>query len=62
MIVGEFIGSEHGLGRIIVEAQGRGGSTDMVVALLVLMVAGIALAAAVRRAQRYLLRWQPHSH
>lgn len=60
VIVGEFIGAERGLGRIIVEAQGRGDSTDMMLAMLVLMVVGIALAAIVRRVQNHLLRWQPH--
>ena len=62
VIVGEFIGAEHGLGRIIVEAEGRGDSTDMMLAMLVLMVVGIILAAAVRRLQNYLLRWQPQRH
>ncbi len=62
VIVGEFIGAEHGLGRIIVEAQGRGDSIDMMLAMLVLMVVGIALATVVRRVQNYLLRWQPHAH
>jgi NitT/TauT family transport system permease protein len=62
VIVGEFIGAEHGLGRVIVEAEGRGDSTDMMLAMLVLMVVGIVLAALVRRVQAYLLRWQPHFH
>jgi NitT/TauT family transport system permease protein len=62
VIVGEFIGAEHGLGRLIVEAEGRGDSTDMMLAMLVLMVVGIALAAVVRRVQAWLLRWQPHFH
>jgi NitT/TauT family transport system permease protein len=60
VIVGEFIGAEHGLGRVIVEAEGRGDSTDMMLAMLVLMVVGIVLATVVQRVQRYLLRWQPH--
>ena len=60
VIVGEFIGAEQGLGRIIVEAEGRGDSTDMMLAMVVLMVVGIVLAAAVRQVQNYLLRWQPH--
>jgi NitT/TauT family transport system permease protein len=62
VIVGEFIGAEHGLGRIIVEAQGRGDSVDMMLAMMVLMVIGVVLAAVVRRVQNYLLRWQPHFH
>ncbi len=62
VIVGEFIGAEHGLGRVIVEAEGRGDSTDMMLAMIVLMVVGICLAALVSRVQAYLLRWQPHFH
>ena len=60
VIVGELIGAEHGLGRIIVEAEGRGDSTDMMLAMLVLMMVGIVLAAVVRRVQNHLLRWQTH--
>ena len=62
VIVGEFIGAEHGLGRVIVEAEGRGDSTDMMLAMIVLMIVGIVLAAVVRRVQDYLLRWQPRFH
>jgi NitT/TauT family transport system permease protein len=62
LIVGEFVGAEHGLGRVIVEAEGRRDSTDMMLALLVLMVVGTVLASVVRRVYRYLLRWQPHFH
>ncbi|HVX74730.1 MAG TPA: ABC transporter permease subunit, partial [Bradyrhizobium sp.] len=62
VIVGEFIGAEHGLGRVIVEAEGRGDSTDMMLAMIVLMIVGIILAAVVRRVQDYLLRWQPRFH
>jgi NitT/TauT family transport system permease protein len=62
VIVGEFIGAEHGLGRVIVEAEGRGDSTDMMLAMIVLMIVGIILATVVRRVQDYLLRWQPRFH
>jgi NitT/TauT family transport system permease protein len=60
VIVGEFIGAERGLGKLIVEAEARADSTDMMVALFVLMIVGIALAMAIRRLQSYLLRWQAH--
>jgi NitT/TauT family transport system permease protein len=62
VIVGEFIGAEHGLGRVIIEAEGRGDSTDMMLAMIVLMIVGIILAAMVRRVQDYLLRWQQRFH
>lgn len=60
VIVGEFIGAERGVGKIIVEAEARAQSADMMVALFVLMVVGVALALAIRRVQAYLLRWQAH--
>ncbi|MBV8169846.1 MAG: ABC transporter permease [Alphaproteobacteria bacterium] len=58
VIVGEFIGAEHGLGKLIVEAEARADSTDMMVAMFVLMVIGVLLALLIRRLQNYLLRWQ----
>ncbi len=60
VIVGEFIGAEHGLGKLIVEAEARADSTDMMVAMFVLMVIGVTLALLIRRLQNYLLRWQAH--
>jgi sulfonate transport system permease protein len=60
VIVGEFIGAERGVGKIIVEAEARAQAADMMVALLVLMVVGVALALSIRRVQTYLLRWQAH--
>jgi NitT/TauT family transport system permease protein len=60
VIVGEFIGTEAGLGKIIIEAEARSDSTNMMAALVVLMVVGALLAVIVRRVQAYCLRWQPH--
>lgn len=60
VIVGEFIGAERGLGKLIVEAEAKAEAADMMVAIFVLMVVGIALTAAIRRLQAYLLRWQAH--
>lgn len=59
VIVGEFIGSERGLGKLIIEAEARANAAEMMVAIFVMMIVGIALAFAVRRVQAYLLRWQP---
>jgi NitT/TauT family transport system permease protein len=58
VIVGEFIGSERGLGKIIIEAEAMLQPADMMVALLVLMAVGVILVALVRQIQRRLLRWQ----
>ena len=60
VIVGEFIGAERGLGKLIVEAEAKAESADMMVAIFVLMVVGVALSTAIRRLQSYLLRWQAH--
>jgi len=60
VIVGEFIGAEKGLGKIIIESEATLETADMMVALFVLMVVGVALAVGIRRLQAYLLRWQAH--
>jgi NitT/TauT family transport system permease protein len=59
VIVGEFIGAERGLGKLIIEAEARANASEMMVAIFVMMIVGILLAAIVRRIQTYLLRWQP---
>ncbi len=60
VIVGEFIGSERGLGKIIIEAEAQLQIADMMVALIVLMVIGVALVLVFRAIERRLLRWQRH--
>lgn len=59
VIVGEFIGAERGLGKLIIEAEARANAAEMMVAIFVMMIVGIVLAMIVRRIQAYLLRWQP---
>jgi NitT/TauT family transport system permease protein len=61
VIVGEFIGAERGIGRLIIESEARGEASGMMVAVIVLMLVGVVLSAAIRRLQRYLLRWQQHN-
>jgi NitT/TauT family transport system permease protein len=58
VIVGEFIGAEHGIGRLIIESEARGEASGMMVAVLILMVIGVILSALIWRLQAYLLRWQ----
>ena len=58
VIVGEFIGSEHGIGRLIIESEARGEAAGMMVAVVVLMIIGVILSAVIWRLQAYLLRWQ----
>jgi NitT/TauT family transport system permease protein len=61
VIVGEFIGAEKGIGRLIIESEARGEASGMMVAVTVLMLVGVVLAAGIRRLQSYLLRWQQHN-
>jgi len=61
VIVGEFIGAEKGIGRLIIESEARGEASGMMVAVTVLMLVGVVLAAVIRRLQAYLLRWQQHN-
>ncbi|MGI9332736.1 MAG: ABC transporter permease [Gammaproteobacteria bacterium] len=60
VIIGEFIGAQQGLGKIIIEAEATLETADMMVSLFVLMFVGVALALLIRRVQSYLLRWQSH--
>jgi NitT/TauT family transport system permease protein len=61
VIVGEFIGAERGIGRLIIESEARGEASGMMVAVIVLMLVGVILSAMIWRLQEYLLRWQrPH--
>jgi NitT/TauT family transport system permease protein len=61
VIVGEFIGAEKGIGRLIIESEARGEASGMMVAVIILMLVGVVLAAVIRRLQAYLLRWQQHN-
>jgi len=60
VIVGEFIGAEHGIGRLIIESEARAEASGMMVAVIVLMLVGVVLSALIWRLQTYLLRWQQH--
>jgi NitT/TauT family transport system permease protein len=58
VIVGEFIGAERGIGRLIIESEARAEASGMMVAVIVLMLVGVALSAMIWRLQAYLLRWR----
>jgi NitT/TauT family transport system permease protein len=61
VIVGEFIGAERGIGRLIIESEARGEASGMMVAVIILMLVGVILTSLIRRLQAYLLRWQQHN-
>lgn len=62
VIVGEFIGAQRGIGRIIIEAEAVGDAAGMMVAVFILMIVGVVLTSCIRQLQSYLLRWQPQYH
>jgi len=61
VIVGEFIGAERGIGRLIIESEARAEASGMMVAVIVLMLVGVVLSTMIWRLQAYLLRWQQHN-
>lgn len=61
VIVGEFIGAERGIGRLIIESESRAEASGMMVAVIILMVVGVILSGMIWRLQKYLLRWQQHN-
>jgi NitT/TauT family transport system permease protein len=61
VIVGEFIGAERGIGRLIIESESRAEASGMMVAVIILMLVGVILSAMIWRLQTYLLRWQQHN-
>jgi NitT/TauT family transport system permease protein len=61
VIVGEFIGAERGIGRLIIESESRAEASGMMVAVVILMLVGTALSALIWKLQAYLLRWQQHN-
>jgi NitT/TauT family transport system permease protein len=61
VLVGEFIGAEQGIGRLIIESEARGEASGMMVAVTILMPVGVVLATGIQRLQAYLLRWRQHS-
>jgi NitT/TauT family transport system permease protein len=58
VIVGEFIGAERGIGRLIIESEARGEASGMMVAVTILMIVGVVLSAGIKRLQTHLLRWR----
>src|SRR5689334_17266602 len=61
VIVGEFFGAELGIGSRIIESEARAEASGMMVAVIVLMLVGVALSAVIWRLQAHPLRWQQHN-
>jgi NitT/TauT family transport system permease protein len=54
-------GAERGIERLIIESEIRAEASGMMVAVIALMLVGVALSAMIRRLRAYLLRWQQHN-
>jgi NitT/TauT family transport system permease protein len=56
-IVGEFVSSQHGLGYVILSAQGMFDTTRVFAAITILAVMGVVLMEAIQIAERLALPW-----
>jgi NitT/TauT family transport system permease protein len=56
-VVGEFIGTDHGLGRVIILANGNLDTAVLFAAVAILGVMGLALFLAVDIVERVVVRW-----
>jgi NitT/TauT family transport system permease protein len=60
-IVAEFVGAQHGLGVMILQAQARLETAAVFALLIILSALGIALNLIVRVARRKIIFWSPES-
>ena len=59
-VVGEYLGSAHGVGYLILQAEGIFDFNTVFAGIVVLTVFALALNAIVGLVERRLLKWQPH--
>ena len=61
VVIAEFVGGESGggIGYLIIASLGTLNSADMMVALIVLAITGIAMALGIKQVEMRLLRWRP---
>lgn len=57
-VVGEYLGSAHGLGYVISQAEGTFDTTGVFAGMVVLGLVVVAVSAGVARLERWLLRWK----
>jgi NitT/TauT family transport system permease protein len=58
-VVGEYLGSEKGVGYLILLAEGVFDINSVIAGILVLTVFALVLDTAVSMVENYLLRWRP---
>jgi ABC-type nitrate/sulfonate/bicarbonate transport system permease component len=59
-LVGEFVGSSHGLGYLIVQANSQMDIPQVFAVLLILCAMGTAAFGAMQLARRRFLYWAPN--
>ncbi|MGE5242611.1 MAG: ABC transporter permease [Betaproteobacteria bacterium] len=57
-VVGEYLGSAHGLGYVISQAEGTFDTTGVFAGMTVLGLVVVTVGAGVTRLERWLLRWK----
>ncbi len=60
-VVGEYLGSSQGVGYLILQAEGTFDINTVMAGILVLTACALLLDAAVGRAERRLMKWQPRA-
>ena len=58
-VVGEYLGSSHGVGYLILQAEGSFDINTVMAGILVLTAFALTLDAAVGRVEKRLMRWRP---
>ena len=58
-VVGEYLGSSRGVGRLILQAEGAFDINTVMAGILVLTVFALMLDGAVGRIEKRLMKWQP---
>lgn len=61
-IVGEFLGSQQGLGNLIRQAQGNLNQNGIWAAMLIMAVVALIAEWLITKLERRLLRWRPPQH
>ena len=57
-VVGEYLGATRGLGYVISQAEGTFDTTGVFSGMAILSAVVVLMSSAVRRAERWLLRWK----
>jgi sulfonate transport system permease protein len=59
VVVGEYLGASRGIGYLVAQAEGVFDTTGVFAGMTVLATGVLLVGAAIRRVERWLLRWRP---